>query len=46
MTVDHFPITARKHWNLEAKFPDAAAQAIDGRVVLAGIAGIQNQPAS
>jgi hypothetical protein len=44
MRVHHFPIAAGQHRNLEAKFVYGSHDAIHGSVVLAGIAGVEDQP--
>jgi hypothetical protein len=43
MTVDDFAVTAGQDGNLETKFPDAAAHAIHGSIVLARVAGVENE---
>ena len=43
VAIDDFAVAARQHGNLEAELADAAAHAIDGGVVLAGIAGVENE---
>ena len=44
LTVRHFTVTAGKHRDLEAEFPDAAAHAVHDRVVLPRVASVKDQP--
>jgi hypothetical protein len=44
MAVDHFAVAAGQHGTLEAEFPEAAAHAIHGGVILARVAGIEDEP--
>jgi hypothetical protein len=43
VTINHFAVAAGEHWNLEAELADAAAHAIDDRVVLPGVARVEDQ---
>jgi hypothetical protein len=43
MAVDDLAVAAGEHGNLETKLADRRAHAIDGVVVFAGIASIENQ---
>src|ERR1035438_2787417 len=43
MPVDHVAIAAGQYRDLEAEFADAAAHAINDSIILAGIAGVENQ---
>ncbi|HKA00867.1 MAG TPA: hypothetical protein VKE70_30355 [Candidatus Solibacter sp.] len=43
MAVDNLAVGSREHRDLEAEFTDAAAHPIDGVVVFAGIASIEDQ---
>ena len=44
MAIHHFAVAAREHGNLEAELADAAAHAIHGGVVLARVAGVEDEP--
>jgi hypothetical protein len=44
MAVDHLAVAAGQHGTLEAEFPEAAAHAIHGGVILARVAGIEDEP--
>ena len=44
MTIDDLAIPTGQDGNLQPEFPDAAAHTIYCGVVLAGIAGVENQP--
>src|SRR3954463_13184300 len=44
MAVHPLPVATGQHRNFEAEFPDAAAHAIHGGVILAGVAGVEDQP--
>ena len=44
MAVHHLAVAAGEHRDLEAELADAAAHAIHGGIVLAGIAGVEDQP--
>ena len=44
MAIDHFTVTAREHWDLETELADAAAHAIDDRIVLPGVACVKDKP--
>jgi hypothetical protein len=41
--IDHLSVTASEHRDFEAELPDAAAHAINGSVVLSGIARVEDQ---
>jgi hypothetical protein len=43
MTVDHLAIASNQTGNFEAKLSDRSAHAINGGIVLSGIAGILDQ---
>ena len=43
VAVDHLAVAAGQHRNLEAEFADAAAHAIHGGVVLARVAGVEDE---
>jgi hypothetical protein len=44
MAVNYLAVAASQHGDFEAEFPDAAAHAIHGGVVLSRIANIEDQP--
>src|SRR5579871_3151509 len=44
MAVHHLAVAARQHGTLKSKFADATAHAIHGGIVLAGVAGVVDQP--
>jgi hypothetical protein len=43
LPVHHFPVAARKHGILETEFPNAAAHAIHGGIILPRVAGVEHQ---
>jgi hypothetical protein len=43
MAVDYLTVAAGEYGDLEAEFADAAAHPVNCRVVLARVAGVENQ---
>jgi hypothetical protein len=43
VSVDDFTVAAGKHRDFEAELADAAAHAIDGGIVLAGVPGVEDE---
>jgi hypothetical protein len=43
VAVNHLAIAAREHGNLKSEFSDRGHHAIDSGVILAGIAGVEDQ---
>ena len=41
MAIDYLAIDAGKHWDFES---DLLEHSIDGGVILAGVAGVENEP--
>jgi hypothetical protein len=42
VTIDDLAVASGEHRDFEAKFPDATAHPIHGRIVLARVAGVEN----